>query len=257
MSKEYHRSAFCQRMLEACRRLAAEHFIRILFLTESVINTSPVWIGVITTLVIERMPLCATDKLTGSAVHLIITCSQRKCLYQQRTFTPTAACTIIVVVGIPVIYVFSEFTGEDALFRFVLLFVITRPAVDYIVMFLYTGRMHIGSGYRTSRIWIFFLRYFKCLQCKVEWITGLIQNRLPHQHGRMIAITTNHFTGILMNQFSEFRVFVPVLPARSSDDDKHAEFVTGIHKGWVLWIMRYTDDGTSCITQAFCVTPLL
>ena len=99
----------------------------------------------------DRMDaLCATDKLTGSAVHLIITFSQRKCLYQQRTFTPTAACTVIVVVGIPVIYVFSEFTGEDALFRFVLLFVITRPAVDYIVMFLYTGRMHIGSGYRTS-----------------------------------------------------------------------------------------------------------
>ena len=82
MSNEYHRATFCQWVLEAGRRLAAKYFIRIFLLTESIINTTPIRIRMVTTLMIERMPLSATDKQTGRAVHLVIALCQGHSLYQ-------------------------------------------------------------------------------------------------------------------------------------------------------------------------------
>ena len=68
-------------------------------------------------------------------------------------------------------------------------------------------RQDIGSSYRTSRIGIFFFGNLKSLQGKIERIAGFIQDGFPHQYGRVITVTTNHFAGILMNQLPEFRVF--------------------------------------------------
>ena len=124
-------------------------------------------------------------------------------------------------------------------------------------MLFHSGRMDIGSSYRTSRIGIFFFGNLKSFQGKIERIAGFIQDGFPHQYGRVITVTANHFAGILMNQLPEFRVFVPVLPSWSSDNHEQAELVTGIHKGWVLGIVGYTNNGASGITQTFGVTPLL
>ena len=159
--------------------------------------------------------------------------------------------------SIPVVYILPEFTGKDTLLRLVFLFIITRPAINNVIMLFHSGRMDIGSSYRTSRIGIFFFGNLKSLQGKIERIAGFIQDGFPHQYGRVITVTTNHFAGILMNQLPEFRIFVPVLPSRSSDNHEQAELVTGIHKGRVLGIVGYPNNGTSGITQTFGVTPLL
>ena len=233
------------------------HMISIFRLTESIEYTSPIRIGMITALMIERMPLCSTDKLTGSTVHLIITFSQRQRLYEQRTFPPTAARTVIVVVSVPIVYILSEFTGENTLLRPISLFVISRPTVNYVIMFFHTGGMHIGSSYGTSRIRKFFFGYFECFQGKVERIAGFIQNRFPHQNRWVITVTANHFAGVLMNQFSEFHILVPILPSRSSYDNKHTEFIASIHKSRILWIVCYPDNCATGIPQAFCIPPLL
>ena len=77
----YHRATFSSRMIQVSRRLTAEHFISIFRLTESIINSAEIGIRMITTLMIKRMPLCTTDKLSGSSIHFIIAFSQRESLH--------------------------------------------------------------------------------------------------------------------------------------------------------------------------------
>ena len=166
------------------------------------------------------MPLGTTDKQARSAIHLIITLSQRKCLHQQRMFSPAAACTVIIIVGIPVIHILPELTSEDTLLRPVFLFIITGPTINHIIMFFYSCRMYISSSYRTPRIRIFFFGNIKSLQSKIKRVTGFIQDRFPHQNRRMIAVTTDHFTCIPMDKLSKLQIFVPILPPRRSDNYK-------------------------------------
>src|SRR5699024_3590272 len=152
---------------------AAEHLISIFFLAESIINASPVRVGVIAALVIERMPLGAANELAGGAVHLVVTLGEGQCLYQQRTFAPTAARAVVIVVGVPVVHILAELAGKDTLSRPVLLFIVSRPAVNNVVMLFHTGGMNVGGSYRPSRIRIFLLGYLKGFQCEIERITGL------------------------------------------------------------------------------------
>ena len=73
----------------------------------------------------------------------------------------------------------------------------------------------------------------------------------------MIAVPAYHLTGIPMYQLCELRIFIPILPSRSSHNNKQPHFVASIHECRILRIMSYTDNGTSCITQAFGIPPLL
>ena len=117
--------------------------------------------------------------------------------------------------------------------------------------------MYIGSSHGTSRIRKFFFGYFERFQGKIEWIAGFIQNRFPHQDRRVITVTTDHFAGILMNQFSEFHILVPVLPSRSSYDNEHSEFIAGIHKGRILGVVCHPNNSATGISQTFSIPPLL
>ena len=77
-------------------------------LTEGIEVASPVWIGVITTLMIERMPLRSTDELTVGEVHLFGCFGKRKSLEKHRTLAPRAAGTVQIVVSIPVVDILAE-----------------------------------------------------------------------------------------------------------------------------------------------------
>ena len=68
MSNIYHRAAICQGMLQVRSSLTSKHIISILGLTESIKYSSPIGIGMIATLMIERMPLGSTDELSGSMI---------------------------------------------------------------------------------------------------------------------------------------------------------------------------------------------
>ena len=133
--------------------------ISIFRLTESIEYTSPIRIRVITALMIERMPLCSTYKLSGGTIHLVITLGQRECLHQQGAFSPTTAGTIVVIMGIPVVYILSVFTSKYALLRRIRFLIIAGPSIYHVIIFLYTGGMYICCSYRTSRIRIFLFGY--------------------------------------------------------------------------------------------------
>ena len=73
MGDKHHRATFRYRMLQCRGRLAAKSIISVFRLPERIINAPEIRIGMIPPLMIKRMPLRPTDKLSCSAVHFIIT----------------------------------------------------------------------------------------------------------------------------------------------------------------------------------------
>ena len=73
----------------------------------------------------------------------------------------------------------------------------------------------------------------------------------------MVSVATDNLPCVLMHQFAELRVLVPVLPSRCRHDDEEAQFVAGIHESRVLRIVGSSDDGHAGILQTLCVAPLL
>ena len=68
-----------------------------LLLTEGIVDTTPVGIGVIAALVIEGVPLTTANKLTCGVVEFVGGLSQTLCLYQLRTLAPRTTGTVQVV----------------------------------------------------------------------------------------------------------------------------------------------------------------
>ena len=208
----------------------------------------------IATLMIERMPLATTDKLSR-CVHLLSSLCQRISLGQHRFLTPAAAGTVQVVMRIPVIHILTKLSGKDTLADAAHIHI--RPSVNHIIILLDTCRIPVGNSHWTVWIRILILGQLQRLQGEILRIAGLIQDRLPHQNRRMVAVTTYDFTGILEHTFCKQRVLVPILPARCSHDDEDTEFIAGIHERRVLRIVGSTDDVETCILQTEHISPLL
>ena len=159
--------------------------------------------------------------------------------------------------SIPVIYQFAKLTRKDTLLGFVVLKIITRPAIHYIIVFCHTSGMHISSSDWPIGIRILVLGNLQGLKGKLLRIARLVQDRFPHKYARMISVTTNDISCVFVHLLIPALVFVPVLPTRCSYNDKQSQFIAGIHKRRVLRIMGSTDNGKSSITQALGITPLL
>lgn len=151
-------------MIKVVGCLTAEHVVGILGLTERVVDTAPVWIGMITALMVKRMPLCTANKLTRSAIEPVVSLGKRKSLYLHRAFTPAARCTVVVVMRIPVVDILTKFAGKDILTRSICLLIVAGPSVDKIIVFLHPCRVHVGCGNRSARIGIFILCNLKGLK---------------------------------------------------------------------------------------------
>ena len=117
--------------------------------------------------------------------------------------------------------------------------------------------MHISSSDRTVGIRIFVFGDLKGLQGKVLRIARLVEDRFPHQHTGMVAVSTDDIAGVLVYLLVPALVFVPILPAWCGYDDEESQFIAGIHKRRVLRIVGGTDNRKTGITQSFGVAPLL
>ena len=100
-----------------------------LLLTEGIVDTTPVGIGMIAALMIEGVPLTTANKLTSGVVEFVGGLSQTLCLYQLRTLAPRTTGAVQVVVGIPVIDIFAKLTGEDTLGGLVGLEIVAWPTI--------------------------------------------------------------------------------------------------------------------------------
>ena len=159
--------------------------------------------------------------------------------------------------GIPVVYQFTKLTSKDALTRLVVLEIIPWPTIYHVVMVLHTSTVHIGCSDRAIRIGVLVLRYLECLQGKLLRIACLVQNGFPHQYAGVVTISTNDVASVLMHLLVPAFVLVPILPARSRNDDKKTQFIASIHERRVLRIVGCTDDGKACIAQSLGIAPLL
>ena len=91
---------------------------------------------------------------------------------------------------------------------------------------------------------------------KIFRIPCLIQDWFPQPYTRMVTVTANHITYIIINPFGKNGFVIPELPSRSIHDNKQAKFITGIHKSRVLRTMCITDYFQPQIFQFLGITPV-
>ena len=68
------------------------------------------------------------------------------------------------------------------------------------------------------------------------------------QKNYVMPVSAYHITDITKYPLSKNRFVIPELPPRCVDYNKQSQFITGIHKCRVLWIMGITDDTQTGIT---------
>ena len=171
---------------------------------------------------------------------------------------PSASRTIDIVVSIPVVDIFAPLAGEDTFICIIFTLAhIICPIVEHIIILLDASRVQVGSCHRTSFVGEFLLCNLQGLQGEILWITGLIENRFPHEDTSVVTVTTDDVARILMDHLAPFRVFVPILPTWSRYDDKKSQFVAGIHERRILWIVSSANNRHTSISQTLGITPLL
>ena len=123
MSNIYHRATFRQAIGSLNRTLRLKHIIRIFRLSEHVHHSPIERVGMITALMVERMPQATAYVPRRFLVQGIITGifvirgSIMRSLYQHGLLSPVAGCTAGRVVGTPVIHIIAPFTCEVSDFR--------------------------------------------------------------------------------------------------------------------------------------------
>ena len=134
---------------------------------------------------------------------------------------------------------------------------IFRPSVEHVVVLLHAGGIHVGSRNGPTGVGEFLAGDIECFHCEFLWIAGLVENRFPHQHTGVVAVTPYDLACVLVNQFCPVFVFVPVLPTGRGNDNEDTQFVERVHKRRVLRIVGSADDVHSGVFQSFGVAPLL
>ena len=219
----------------------------------------------ITALMVKRMPQTTAHMLSGSAVEHIVTGkgvgrgSIMLRLDQHGVFAPVAGHTAWRIMRVPVIHIVTPLTCEVCdigihVRHGPLLVGIGRMTKLHGIYFMPTG---FTVATRVAvRIRILLTDDVLCPFGKVGRIPCFVQDRFPQPHARMVAVTTYHLTDIIIYTFGKDGSLVPELPPRCVDDDKQAEFVTGIHKGGILRAMGIADNLESGITQLLGITPM-
>lgn len=72
----------------------------------------------------------------------------------------------------------------------------------------------------------------------------------------MVAVAAYEVTGVIENALGKLWRVVPELPPRDVVEHKKAQFIAGIHKGWVLRTVGVADDFKSSIAQLFGIAPV-
>ena len=168
--------------------------------------------------------------------------------------------------GPPIIDAVSEFAGEVGLAFESAFFGEWPGCTDRI--FGDSGGMAIdevvlgGSGFTvvasgvTGRVGIFPMGDFVCFFGEISGIGCLIEDGFPGPDAGVVAVTPDHLTYIVVDEFSELRVFVPELPAGSGDDHEEPQFVGCVHEGGILRVVGGTDDSQTGVAEFFRVAPL-
>ena len=227
-------------------------------MTEGIIDATEICIGMVSALMVEGMPLTSTNELASPTIHHGIGIGQRERRRELSLLSPTACSTVDGVMCIPIIDIFAPLTGEDAFVYIIFpLAYVIGPIIKHIVVFLYPLGVKVGSSYGAALKGVFLTGYLQGFKSEVRGIARFIENRFPHEHTRMIAVTTDDVAGVLMYHLTPLRVFVPILPARGGYDNEESQLVAGIHERWILRIVCSTDDGHARLFQSLGITPML
>ena len=136
-----------------CLRLRLEHVEGVLGLTESIVDTAHVGIGMVATLVVEGVPLAAADELPLAVKHHAVGVGEREGSSKLCMLTPATGGTVDGVVGVPVVDILAPFASEDALVNVVVFAVgnVVGPVVEYVVVVLHALGVEVGRRRRTTR----------------------------------------------------------------------------------------------------------
>ncbi len=205
MSNIYHWTCFGYQITFLGASLCLEQLIRILGLTEYIHYPSVEGVGVVASLVIERMPQAAAHVLACGEVKRFITCIRIRWLgialglNQHWNFTPNTIDAAGRVVRVPIIYVIAPFAGEVGDF-----------GVEHIYAPSFAASLRMGKEYRivfasfrgsvacSVAIGVGILLVDDVLYCfgKICRIPSFVQYRFPQPYRWVVAVATHHVANV-------------------------------------------------------------
>ena len=174
---------------------------------------------------IERMPQATAYVPRRFLVQGIITGifvirgSIMRSLYQHGLLSPVAGCTAGRVVGTPVIHIIAPFTCEVSDFRVTLRHFHRMTELNREILRPFGLRI---TARITRRIRILFINKTFHMSGKILRIPCFVQNRFQQPYTRMVTVTANQITNIIINPFGKNWFIIPELPSGSIHYNKQA-----------------------------------